>query len=324
MATIGSLAVNVVARTEHFKRGMRGVRSEISGLRSAIRPLKFIGGLFGIGSAAILVRKGIASIRGDMKNLGDLSADEAAKVREAAAAIDEMDAATLRLSKSIAISLLPALNLVLKPLADIASGEGLAPVAGQSHSQFSRMYESVLANMSDAEFRRFQSRFIKMQRDPNRDFAGFVQGELGISRFDVDASSFKTAVMRRQDAINREITNRHVVEKLALPAPMREMLGSASLGELSRISAAIANVDIAGNAPTLTRRRSIDSTIRGLSALEQGTAAAFSQEKRSQQQTQMLDLQRKMYQEDKEQTKALQNIDRNLQTFDQGLPSNIS
>ncbi len=78
-----------------------------------------------------------------------------------------------------------------------------------------------------------------------------------------------------------------------------------------RVANELGELDIAGNAPRSKRMRSANE-VRGNGALEQGTAAAFSQARRSQQASQMMDLQKKQLKANEDSAKALRNIDKNL------------
>lgn len=96
-----------------------------------------------------------------------------------------------------------------------------------------------------------------------------------------------------------------------------------SLGAQSRIAAQIGGMDIAGNAPRSIARRDT-SEVRGFQAIEAGTAAAFSQERRSQQQNQFLNIEREQLSEQKQMKEALMRIDTNLRTFERTDPANLA
>lgn len=86
---------------------------------------------------------------------------------------------------------------------------------------------------------------------------------------------------------------------------------NADPAEMHRISNMVDALDIAGNAPEIAKRRKMDQ-VQGNSALEFGSAGAFSQAARSQQASQMNEVTKQMLKEDQQQTKALLRIDKNL------------
>lgn len=97
-----------------------------------------------------------------------------------------------------------------------------------------------------------------------------------------------------------------------------------SAAMMSRLSNFIDEQMLAISPAESMPRARFPETPQGLSALEMGSAAAFSQEKRSQQQSQLMDIQKKQLGEQTKMKDHLKNIDKNLQTFDRGVPSNIA
>lgn len=97
-----------------------------------------------------------------------------------------------------------------------------------------------------------------------------------------------------------------------------------SMAMMSRLSSFIDEQMLAISPRDSMPRSRFPESPQGLSALERGSAAAFSQEKRSQQQGQLMDIQKKQLSEQTKMKDHLKNIDKNLQTFDRSVPSNIA
>jgi hypothetical protein len=88
--------------------------------------------------------------------------------------------------------------------------------------------------------------------------------------------------------------------------------GMTDPAEEARISAFVNELGIAGNAPNIKKLKRADNHVQTNGALEYGTAAAFSQSRKSDQAGKMLDVSQKQLKQNEMQTKALQNIDKNL------------
>lgn len=80
---------------------------------------------------------------------------------------------------------------------------------------------------------------------------------------------------------------------------------------------------LSGHAAARSRRRS-EFSLPGNAALEQGSAAAFSQEKRSQQQNQQLDVSRKILKQAEKQNEALKKIDASIKATESTIPANFA
>lgn len=163
-----------------------------------------------------------------------------------------------------------------------------------------------------------------------------------------DMQNLAAALQERRSSITNEITNKHRKSttgvwqnpgmggsvpgmEFGIPAMMRALEVFNRFGGGMEENFSLADQHRAQNridemleAERDSRKRSSlrDAEMRGNAALEQGSAAAFSQEKRSQQQGNQI--WKQQLEEAKKQTKALNNIDKNLKATTPTLPANLA
>lgn len=182
--------------------------------------------------------------------------------------------------------------------------------------------------------------------------SSFVQGKTGVPTSEFEYSSFVTAMQKRQDAINAAVMERHknagidVAFDEAQLSPMKpgddvfkvgEQIMAQKAADAARAAqqeriydawqpaagliSALGNLDTFGNAPPIEEaiRRAVGSggSARGFSALEAGTAAAFSQERRSALASQEMEVPKQQLAEAKKQTEQLAKIDASVKQTQQ-------
>lgn len=332
MATgnLGNLTVGLILNTDKFSKGAKNARKDLFGVKSAAMDLKkfFVGGFIGavgFNSFSSAIKKGIKAIKDDMDDLGKFSLEEQQRIIALNKSVENLQKAWADVAKTVTIAVLPALSGVAKRINEMASQ--LKLISG-GDTRSGRATKSLIEMMPSQQFAQFQASWHAAQSDEDK-MRAFLKA-FGPEAGGLRVSEVFRAVQARIDRPSRGPQSRGFrldgggfpMLDMAMfnarmfhnifnqPSPVTE----ASLGQISRLQSLVDSMDIAGNAPRERERRRRDEMVGGLSALEKGTAAAFSAEKRGQQITQQLEVARKSLKQEEEQTKALQSIDRNLKT----------
>lgn len=285
--------------------------------------------VFGKGGATLMptIMEGASAIEQGMNKFGSVNEDQVKAIQAANDALDELSMAFADLKVLLVSALVPAMTDFIKTTTSLISGRpddngrygaGLMATPGVTEGVHTPLYTQVLDKLSDDAFRKLQHDYKQRDRELEKTNSGerlseLVQRMTGIATGNFDATTFATAMYKRQDKMNEASVARHkalgvddperVAREQAAAAKQQQLAADLTMSAFGVMGGAMArNVDeFAGqdDNKALARKeldrldahqkRITDMGVVTSTALEKGTAAAFSQERRSSQAGQLLE-----------------------------------
>jgi hypothetical protein len=252
--------------------------------------------------------------------------DQAALVEEANKATKELSFAFTDLKTMLVVTLIPAVTDLAKLITGLLKGDigpkgaGLVTVAGETRGKAYDNASTYLKGMSDEDFKKFQHDFKEKDRGMQKgtDKSGeslseFTMRRTGLGNTLFDYDNFNTAMYDRQDEMNKKVQQQHKDSGIGLSETEKwDKMGAQykQRNDAFHMMFGMMNGSISQNVDQFAgqddRKKLAEEDLKKLdkkesgilkgathvttsTALEKGTAAAFSQERRSSQQGQMLE-----------------------------------